>query len=174
MANCVKRLAAVMPEDGAAEAPGRRLAAISWQVAPSLPWIGALPPCPPAMMQPGSLHGSTSYGASLGQLCNDPAGGPHPGGCRCPVEAVKHEWASSWCPVLRRGAGHSRLTAGHRCPSAPRWPRRSSRPVSGGGRVLPRSPSSVVVTNGTLLVTGSLRCLTGMQLNYLSTCLHLS
>ncbi len=63
MANCVKRLAAVMPEDGAAEAPGRRLAAISWQVAPSLPWIGAIPPCPPATLQPGTFLGSGSYGA---------------------------------------------------------------------------------------------------------------
>jgi hypothetical protein len=33
-----------------------------------------------------------------------------------PWVAVKHEWASLWCPALRREAGHSRLTAGHRCP----------------------------------------------------------
>jgi hypothetical protein len=33
------------------------------------------------------------------------------------MRAVKREWASSWWPSLRRGAGHSRLTAGHRCPT---------------------------------------------------------
>ena len=39
------------------------------------------------------------------------------------MRAVKHEWASSWRPALRRGAGHSRLTAGHRgrtCTTEPR------------------------------------------------------
>jgi len=35
-------------------------------IGPSLPWIGALPPCPPAMMQVGSLHSSASNGASFG------------------------------------------------------------------------------------------------------------
>jgi hypothetical protein len=32
----------------------------------SLPWIGAIPPCPPAISQAGSLHDSVSNGASLG------------------------------------------------------------------------------------------------------------
>ena len=35
-------------------------------MAPSLPWIGAIPPCPPAKMQLGSLHSSASYGTSFG------------------------------------------------------------------------------------------------------------
>ena len=35
-------------------------------MAPSLPWIGAIPPCPPATMQLGSLHSSASYGTSFG------------------------------------------------------------------------------------------------------------
>jgi hypothetical protein len=47
--------------------------------------------------------------------CDDPAGGPTRGRCRCSVEAVKRE-----CPAPRHSAGrhddaHSRLTAGHRC-----------------------------------------------------------
>ncbi len=36
------------------------------RLTPSLPWIGALPPCSPAKMQAGSLHSSVSYGASFG------------------------------------------------------------------------------------------------------------
>jgi len=70
-----------------------------------------------------------------------PAGMPHPGGCRCPVEAVKHEWAPSWCAALRRGAGHSRLTAGHRCPSCATVARAIQLAIKpGGGRVLPPVP----------------------------------
>jgi len=110
------------------------------RVAPSLPWIGALPPCPPAISQPGSLLGSTSYGVGFGRSCDDPPVGPYMGGCRCPVEAVKHEWASSWCPTLRRGAGHSPLTAGPRARPAPRFPGRSSWPVSRGRRCPPPVP----------------------------------
>ncbi len=98
-------------------APRRGAKSKGREVAPSLPWIGALPPCPPAKMQPGSLHGSTSYGASLGgHVTNRPTGLTR-GGCLCPVAAVKHEWALSRCRALRRGAGHSRLTAGHRRPT---------------------------------------------------------
>jgi hypothetical protein len=36
-------------------------------VALSLPWIGALPPCPPATMQAESVHSCASYGASFRQ-----------------------------------------------------------------------------------------------------------
>ena len=34
---------------------------------PSLPWIAAMPLCPPAKMQLGALHGSDSYEASFGR-----------------------------------------------------------------------------------------------------------
>ncbi len=37
-----------------------------YRLASSLPWIGALPPCPPAIFQAGRLHSSASYGASFG------------------------------------------------------------------------------------------------------------
>jgi hypothetical protein len=86
--------------------PGRR-ASRRGRISTSLPWIGALPPCPPAMMQAGSLLGSTSNGASLGGHVTIRPMDLHPRGSPCPVRAVKHEWASSWGPALRRRARHS-------------------------------------------------------------------
>jgi hypothetical protein len=71
-------------------------------VAPSLPWIGALPPCRPAKMQLGALHGLASSGASFGRH-----GAVWPvsltrEGCPGPVVAVKREWASSCESAPRR------------------------------------------------------------------------
>jgi hypothetical protein len=76
--------------------------------------LTAVPTCEDAGRKPPQIR---QLWDQFRRPCDDPARWPQQGGCPSPVRAVKHEWASSCEPALRRGTGHSRLTAGHRCPT---------------------------------------------------------